>query len=91
MALVTVWIRGEAWAIVDIQMRMLSPRELYLAQGFPPEYIIDRGHDGRIFTKEKQVRFVGNSVSPPPMSAIIRMLNLDFYKAVKPELQVGVI
>src|SRR5204862_5145818 len=32
--LVTVMIGGEEYAIVDIGMRMLSPRELYRAQGF---------------------------------------------------------
>lgn len=26
----------------DIGLRMLSPRELYNAMGFPPDYIIDR-------------------------------------------------
>ncbi|MAY54537.1 MAG: multidrug DMT transporter [Gammaproteobacteria bacterium] len=76
MALVTVWIKGDPYVIVDIRLRMLDPRELYRAQGFPDSYIIDRGHDGRVFPKYKQVRFVGNSVSPLPMAAIARA-NLD--------------
>ncbi|WNL63671.1 C-5 cytosine-specific DNA methylase family protein [Aeromonas phage ST4] len=71
MALVTVWIGGDPWVIVDIRLRMLKPRELYRAQGFPDTYIIDRGHDGRKFTNAQQVRFVGNSVSPLPMAAIV--------------------
>ncbi|MDR8300171.1 DNA cytosine methyltransferase, partial [Acinetobacter baumannii] len=42
LALVTVWVKGEPWVIVDIRMRMLLPRELYRGQGFPDTYIIDR-------------------------------------------------
>jgi DNA (cytosine-5)-methyltransferase 1 len=57
--------------IVDICLRMLEPRELYNAQGFPSTYIIDRGHDGRVFSKSKQVKMVGNSVSPPPAIALL--------------------
>ena len=72
IALVTVTIKGESYVIVDICLRMLTPRELYRAQGFPDSYIIDRGHDGRKFTKAQQVKFVGNSVSPQPMAAIAR-------------------
>lgn len=72
MALVTVWIKGEPWVIVDIRLRMLTPRELYGCQGFPADYIIDHGHDGRKFSKTAQVRMVGNSVSPPPAAALIR-------------------
>ncbi len=72
LALVTVTIKGQAYVIVDIGLRMLNPRELYNAQGFPPSYIIDHGHDGRRFSKTKQVLFVGNSVSPAPMAALCR-------------------
>ncbi len=71
LALVTVTIKGQPYVIVDIGIRMLTPRELYTAQGFPADYIIDRGHDGRAFTKEAMVRMVGNSVSPPPAAALI--------------------
>ena len=72
LALVTVTIKGTPYVIVDIGMRMLTPRELYRAQGFPDNYVIDVGHDGRKFTKRAQVRMVGNSVSPQPMAALIR-------------------
>lgn len=75
LALVTVWIKGEPWIIVDIRMRMLKPRELYLAQGFPPNYVIDIGHDGKPLSKKDQVHMVGNSVSPEPMAAIARANN----------------
>ncbi|OFE11424.1 hypothetical protein PHACT_12775 [Pseudohongiella acticola] len=76
LALVTVYLQGAPYVIVDIRLRMLTPRELFRAQGFPDSYIIDRGHDGRVFPKYKQVRFVGNSVSPLPMKALSRA-NLD--------------
>lgn len=64
MALVTVTIRGTSYVIVDIGLRMLQSRELFRAQDFPDSYIIDRGHDGRKFSKSTQVRMVGNSVNP---------------------------
>ncbi|MEQ5834195.1 DNA cytosine methyltransferase [Marinobacter sp. NFXS9] len=75
LALVTVTIQGHPYVIVDIGLRMLVPRELYNAQGFHPNYVIDRGHDGRKFSKAKQVRFVGNSVSPQPMAALCRAIH----------------
>ena len=72
LALVTVWIGGDPYVIVDICLRMLQPHELYAAQGFPPNYIITHGHDGRRLTNSEQVHMCGNSVSPPPMAAIAR-------------------
>jgi len=75
LALVTVWIGGDPYVIVDIHLRMLKPHELYAAQGFPPNYIITHGHDGRPFNVSEQVHMCGNSVSPPPMAAIARANN----------------
>jgi DNA (cytosine-5)-methyltransferase 1 len=66
-----VTVKGEAYAIVDIGLRMLAPRELYRAQGFPDSYIIDRGADGRPMTKTAQVRMCGNSVCPPLSRALV--------------------
>lgn len=71
LALVTVYIQGNPYVVVDIRLRMLTPAELYDLQGFPKSYIIDRGHDGRTFSKSQQVHMVGNSVSPPPAIALI--------------------
>lgn len=71
LALVTVWLKGEPWVIVDITLRMLVPRELYNAQDFPPNYVIDRTASGKLLTKTAQVRMVGNSVSPLPMCQIV--------------------
>lgn len=63
--LVTVTIDGEEYAVVDIGMRMLTPRELFRAQGFPDGYRIDPpGPNGKPLTKTAQIRMCGNSVSP---------------------------
>lgn len=70
--LALVLVDGTPYAIYDIGLRMLTPRELFKAQGFYDEYIIDRGHDGRRFSKATQVRLVGNSVSPPPAVALLQ-------------------
>jgi len=78
--LVTVNIQGEPYVIADIGMRMLSPRELYRAQGFDDNYIIDRGliirEDGTRewikLTKTAQVRMCGNSVCPPLAEALAK-------------------
>jgi DNA (cytosine-5)-methyltransferase 1 len=69
---VTVTVDGRTYAVADIAMRMLQPRELYRAQGFPDGYVIEHGADGRRFTKTEQVRMVGNSVSPPVAAALVR-------------------
>ena len=87
MALVTVWIQGEPWVVVDIGLRMLTPPELYGCQGFPAGYIIDHGHDGRAFTKSAQVRMVGNSVSPPPATALLRANCADLMAWSRTELR----
>ncbi|RCK40456.1 DNA cytosine methyltransferase [Thalassospira xiamenensis] len=68
-----VTIRGEQYQIVDIGMRMLSPRELYAAQGFPATYKIgDRESDGFKFSKSQQVAKCGNAVCPPISAALVR-------------------
>lgn len=59
-------------AIVDIGMRMLSPRELYRAQVFPDSYIIDRTKEGKPLSKASQVRMCGNSVSPVLAEVLVR-------------------
>lgn len=72
LALVTV--NSVEYVIVDIGMRMLVPRELYNAQGFPDTYRIDVEYRGKPLTKTAQVRMVGNSVSPSVAAAILRTL-----------------
>lgn len=66
-----VTIKGQDYAILDIGLRMLQPRELYRAQGFPDGYAIDKGADGRPLTKTAQVRMCGNSVCPPLALALV--------------------
>lgn len=66
-----VTVNGEEYAIADIGMRMLQPRELYRAQGFPDSYRIETDVDGKPFTKSAQVRMCGNSVCPPIAAAIV--------------------
>lgn len=63
-----VTIEGQDYAIADIGMRMLQPRELFNAQGFPPDYNI---LDGAL-TKTQQIALAGNSVCPPLAEAIVR-------------------
>ncbi len=67
-----VTIKGEPYQIVDIGLRMLTPRELFKAQGFPENYVIDKGADGKPMTKKEQVAKVGNSVVPLLAEAIVR-------------------
>lgn len=66
-----VMVCGEPYAIVDIGMRMLTPRELARAQGFPDTYILEAQHNGKPLSKAAQVRMIGNSVCPPLARAII--------------------
>lgn len=68
-----VTIEGVDYQIVDIGMRMLESHELYAAQGFPSNYIID-GYlvNGRPVSKEAKVARCGNSVPPPFARALVR-------------------
>ena len=74
MGLVAVEIDGTTYAIVDIGMRMLTPRERFLAQGFPVDYEIATGigPDGESvpLTLDAQGRACGNSVCPPLARAL---------------------
>lgn len=61
------------------RMRMLTPRELFTAQGFPPDYVIEGVWENltsedphwRAFAKDVQVSCCGNSVCPPLATAIV--------------------
>ena len=65
-------IGGAFYYIADIGLRMLSPRELYNAMGFPPDYIIDRDYTGKTYPKNEQVARCGNAVCPPLAAAVAR-------------------
>lgn len=86
-AVVTVTIDAKTYVIVDIGLRMLKPRELARAQGFPDSYILDpivrkflRGKwVERPLTIAEQISAIGNSVCPPVARALVA--------ANQPELQ----
>lgn len=63
---------GPKLAIIDIGTRMLIPRELFRAQGFPDDYEIAPELDGRPLTKTAQTRLVGNSVPPCLAEHVVR-------------------
>ncbi|MCY7484408.1 DNA cytosine methyltransferase [Paenibacillus alvei] len=67
-----VTIAGVDYQIVDIGMRMLEPHELFAAQGFPPDYIIDHDHEGNRYPKSAQVARCGNAVPPPFAEHLVR-------------------
>ncbi len=66
-----VVVRGEPYQLVDIGMRMLTPRELFRAQGFPDSYQIEVEHNGAPLTKSAQIRMCGNAVCPPLAAALV--------------------
>ena len=64
---------GGAWYFMaDIGLRMLTPRELYRANGFPDDYKIERDYTGQTYGKSKQVARCGNAVPPPFATALVR-------------------
>lgn len=64
---------GGAWYFMaDIGLRMLTPRELYRANGFPDDYKIERDYLGNEYKKSKQVARCGNAVPPPFATALVR-------------------
>ena len=71
-------IRGCWYFISDIGLRMLTPRELYDAMGFPHDYIIDRDVDGKPISRADQVARCGNAVCPAVAEALVRA-NLPQY------------
>lgn len=58
--------------ISDIGLRMLSPRELYDAMGFPHDYVIDRDPMGNKISRADQVARCGNAVCPAVAEAMVR-------------------
>jgi DNA (cytosine-5)-methyltransferase 1 len=74
-----VTVHGEDYQIVDIGMRMLTPRERFNAHSFPPDYKIDimvpRTVKGKTvmkkITAEEQGRMVGNSVPCRFVKAVV--------------------
>lgn len=84
-----VKVAGIDYKIVDIGFRMLQPRELFRAQGFGDDYIIDYGideHGKRVkLTKTAKTRMVGNSVCPPLALSLVAANfkhELNYIKAI---------
>lgn len=70
---VILFLIGGAWYFMaDIGLRMLTPRELYRANGFPDDYKIERDYMGNVYGKSKQVARCGNAVPPPFATALVR-------------------
>lgn len=67
-----VLVGNQVYEIVEIGLRMLIPRELFKAQGFPDGYIIEFQRNGKKLSKSAQVRMCGNSVAPPVAEALVR-------------------
>lgn len=67
-----VTVQRQDYRIIDIGLRMLTPRELFDAQGFPDDYIIDVDADGNPYPKDEQVARCGNAVCPPIPAALVR-------------------
>lgn len=72
----TLTLDGREVVLADIGMRMMVPRELFAAQGFPARYAIETGigPDGApvALTRTAQNRMAGNSVCPPVAEALVR-------------------
>lgn len=67
-----VMVKGHPYTIVDIGLRMLEPKELYAAQGFPAGYVFDRDHEGNPLPKKEQVAKCGNAVPPQFAEALVK-------------------
>lgn len=67
-----ITIHGVDYIITDIKMRMFQPRELFNAQGFPRDYIIETDAEGNPYPKSKQVARCGNAVTPNVPAALVR-------------------
>lgn len=72
-------INGTEYYISDILLRMLTPRELYAAMGFPPDYIIERDYTGKAYPKSQQVARCGNAVCPPMATAVVKANMPEWY------------
>lgn len=82
------------YVLVDISLRMLKPQELKLAQGFAPNYIIDRGLflneatgqlEWKPLTIEQQIKLIGNSVCPTEAEALIAANDADMIELYRKE------
>lgn len=82
------------YVLVDFTLRMLTPPELKLAQGFAPDYIIDRGlfeneETGELYWADinisNQIRLIGNSVCPDEAEQLIGANAADLIELYRKE------
>ena len=82
------------YVLVDISLRMLKPQELKLAQGFAPDYIVDRGlflneatgqAEWKALTIAQQIKLIGNSVCPGEAEALIAANDADMIELYRKE------
>lgn len=73
-------IGGKVWYIADITLRMLTPKELYRAMGFPSDYKIECDYTGKVYPKSKQVARCGNAVCPPMAEAVVKANLPEWHK-----------
>lgn len=76
-------INGIECFISDIGLRMLQPKELYQAQGFPADYIIEQDYTGKVYPKTKQVARCGNAVPPAFAKALVQANLPEMCKGVE--------
>lgn len=84
-----ITVKGEDYQIVDIGMRMLQPHELFKAQGFPEDYIIDHDYTGKKYPKTQQVARCGNAVPPPFAEHLVRANLPELCQDVEPLKEIG--
>lgn len=68
---VTLAVRGTLYVMLDIGMRMFTPRELARAQDFPDSYILDPIYNGKPLSETEQRHKIGNSVCEKPAAAFV--------------------
>jgi len=76
-----VTVHGVDYRIVDLRLRMLQPRELFDAMGFPHDYIIDVTSNGHRLTKAEKIELCGNSVCPDVARAIVGANSFENWRA----------
>jgi len=76
-----VTVHGVDYRIVDLRLRMLQPRELFNAQGFPPDYVIDVESNGKPLTKAAVVGLAGDSVCPDVAREIVGANSFERWEA----------
>lgn len=87
-----VWTGGDLVTIgdrviVDIGMRMLTPRELARAQGFPDDYVLAAAYQGGTLSESDQRHKIGNSVCPPVAQALVAANYKPMKRQVEPARQ----